>query len=86
MDSGVLFHTLHVRMTNSQRHKKTMLIVIHFSVAKWYIIYIPNLKILLYFESAWYVNFWFGRCEKFGRLYIWYIFVRGFSWDFKSNY
>jgi len=21
---------------------------------------------ILYFESAWYVNFWFGICEKFG--------------------
>jgi len=29
-------------------------------------IYIPNFTNLVYFESAWYVNFLFGKCEKFG--------------------
>jgi len=31
MDSGILFHTLHVTITNSQRHEKRMVIVIHFN-------------------------------------------------------
>jgi len=31
MDSGVLFHTLYVTITNSQRHEKKMVIVIHFN-------------------------------------------------------
>jgi len=32
--SGVLFHTLYVTITNSQRHKKRMLIVIHFYLSR----------------------------------------------------
>jgi len=31
MDSGVLFHTLYVTITNFQHHEKRMLIVIHFN-------------------------------------------------------
>ena len=34
MDSGVLFHTLYVTITNSQRQKKRMLIVIHFNPSR----------------------------------------------------
>jgi len=33
MDSGVLFHALCVAIANSQRHKKRILIVIHFSIS-----------------------------------------------------
>jgi len=31
IDSGVLFHTFYVKITNSQLHEKRMLIVIHFN-------------------------------------------------------
>jgi len=34
MDSGVLFHTLYLTITNSQRHKKRVLIVIHFNPSR----------------------------------------------------
>jgi len=34
MDSGVLFHTLFVIITNFQRQKKRMLIVIHFNPSR----------------------------------------------------
>jgi len=34
MDSGVLFHVLYVRTTNSQRYKKEMLIVINFNPSR----------------------------------------------------
>jgi len=34
MDSGVFFHTLYVTRTNSQRHKKRMLILIHFNLSR----------------------------------------------------
>jgi len=34
IDSGVLFHTLCVIITNSQRHKKRMLTVIHFNPSR----------------------------------------------------
>jgi len=37
-------------------------------------IYIPNFKILVYFQSAWCI--W----------KIWYIFVGGLIWDFTPNY
>jgi len=43
------------------------------SVANWYIH-------LVYFQSSWYIIFWFGIYEKFG-IYLVY-FCRGFSWDF----
>jgi len=32
MDSGVLFHTLYATITNSQRQKERMLIVVHFEL------------------------------------------------------
>jgi len=32
MDSGVLFHTLYVTITNSQPHEKMIVIVIHFNL------------------------------------------------------
>jgi len=38
-------------------------------------IYTPNLKILVYFQSAWYVNFWFCIYEKFG------IYLVYFCWN-----
>jgi len=34
MDSGILFHTLYVTITNSQRHKKIMVIVIYFNPSR----------------------------------------------------
>jgi len=34
IDSGVLFHTLYVTITNSQRQKNRMLIVIHFNLSR----------------------------------------------------
>jgi len=34
MDSGVLFHTLYVTVTNSQPQNKRMLIVIHFNPSR----------------------------------------------------
>jgi len=34
MDLGVLFHTLYVTKTNSQRQKKIMLIVIYFNLSR----------------------------------------------------
>jgi len=34
MDLGHLFYTLYVTITNSQRHKKRMFIVIHFNLSR----------------------------------------------------
>jgi len=34
MDSGVLLHKLYVTITNSQRHKKKMLIVMYFNLSR----------------------------------------------------
>jgi len=34
MDSGVLFQRLYVTIATSQRHKKRMLIVIHFNLSR----------------------------------------------------
>jgi len=34
MDRGVFFHTLYVKITNSQHHKKRVLIVIHFNPSR----------------------------------------------------
>jgi len=34
MVSGVLFQTLYVTITNSQRHEKRMLIIIHFNLSR----------------------------------------------------
>jgi len=43
----------------------------------------PNLKILVYFWSAWYIYFWFGRYEKFAIHFVY--FVGGISWDLQTN-
>jgi len=37
MDSGVLFHALYVTITNFQRHKKRILVVIHFNLSRSFV-------------------------------------------------
>jgi len=44
------------------------------SVANWYI-YIPNWKSLVYFQTAWYINFDLVYMKNL--VYIWYILVKG---------